>query len=123
MRFFCLFLLLWLYPAQAGAISYCEEENLVIDTETQWDFRNGFFHSIQLPTHRGGQILPTRSVLHLEVSPDSPSLLGIYEFPRRPNEVGLAYNLYRLQIQIGSDNEPDRQIVDQDYTSGCSGPT
>ncbi|MGZ3654036.1 MAG: hypothetical protein ACXVCS_00695 [Bdellovibrionota bacterium] len=114
--------LLFLFSASsASAGNFCEDENLVIDTQLQWDFSNGFFHDFTLPTHRGGNLYSTKSVLHLGNGGD-PNLYGIFEFPRAANEVGLEYNLYRLQIQIGGDDEPDRQIIDQDFTAGCTGP-
>lgn len=121
MRFLAFLSLLFLtLPAEAA--EFCQDDDLVIDTQTSWDFTNGFFHDYTLPTHRGGQVYPTKSVLHLGNGAGVEELFGIFEFPRQPNEVGLAYNIYRLQIQIGGDDEPDRQVIDQDYTAGCSGP-
>lgn len=118
MRFLALALLFLSPPAHAN---FCEDENLVLDTELQWDFANGFLHEFTLPTHRGGQLYPTKSVLQVGNGGEA-ELFGLFEFPRAPNEVGLEYNLYRLQIQIGADAEPDRQIIDQDFTAACTGP-
>jgi hypothetical protein len=120
MRFYILLLASFL-SSSAIAGEFCEDANLVIDTELQWDFSNGSFRDFLLPSRRNGQVYPTKSVLHLGNAAGIDELRGVFEFPRRPNEVGLAYNLYRLQIQIGGDDEPDRQIIDQDYTQGCTG--
>jgi hypothetical protein len=112
---------LLLLAAPLARADFCEDENLVLDTELEWDFSSGFLHEFTLPTHRGGQLFPTKSVLQLG-NGGGPELFGIFEFPRAANVVGLEYNLYRLQIQIGSDAEPDRQLIDQDFTGGCTGP-
>ena len=123
MRFLLGFLCFFSFatPVEADAADFCEEEQLVVDASYEWNFEDGFLHTIALPTHRAGQLVSTRAELQLG-NGGGEELFGIYEFPRRPNEVGLAYNLYRLQIQIGGDDEPDRQLIDQDYTNGCSGP-
>jgi len=119
MRF--LALALFFYTSLSRA-DFCEDENLVLDTELQWDFANGFLHEFALPTHRGGQLYPTKSVLQLGSGGAASELWGFFDFPRAPNQVGLEYNLYRLQIQIGADAEPDRQVIDQDFTADCTGP-
>ena len=118
MRILALALLLASSIARAD---FCEDENLVLDTDLSWDFTNGFLHEFTLPTHRGGTIFPTKSVLQVG-NAGAPELFGIFEFPRAANEVGLEYNLYRLEIQIGGDAEPDRQLIDQDFTSSCTSP-
>jgi hypothetical protein len=121
MRILALGIIVLLGSPSAIAADYCQDENLVLDLNLEGDFTNGFFHDFTLPTHRLGQIYPTKAVFHLG-NGGTDELFGIFEYPRKPNEVGLAYNLYRLQIQIGDDREPDRQIIDQDYTANCTGP-
>lgn len=113
-------LLLFLASSTARA-NFCEDENLVLDVELSWDFANGFRQELTLPTHRGGELYPTKTVLQLGNGGDG-ELLGRFEFLRAANEVGLEYNLYRLQIQIGGDAEPDRQLIDQDFTASCTSP-
>jgi hypothetical protein len=115
-----LVLALLLLPSIAHA-DFCEDENLVLDTELSWDFASGFMHEFTLPTHRGGQIFPTKSLLQI-ANAGTPELFGVFTFPRAANQVGLEYNLYRLQIQIGEDTDPDRQLIDQDFTTSCTGP-
>lgn len=119
MRFWVLFIVAFgAFPARGA--EFCEDENLVVDLETRWDFAAPLLLELPLPTHRGGQLYPTKATLRL-THDQKPDLLGVFEFPRRPSEVGLPYNLYRLQIQVGRDDEPDRQLIDQDYTQGCTG--
>jgi hypothetical protein len=119
MRSLALFFLLLSPGAHAG--DFCQADDLVLDAETTWDFQAGFASNFALATHRQGELFPAKTVLRLASGAGAAVLDGSFDFPAPPNEVGLAYNLYRLTIQIGSDDEPDRQIIDQDYTAGCTG--
>ncbi len=108
--------------ASAVAADTCNDENLVLDIHTVWDFRADFTHNISLPTHKEEQVYPTKVVLNLAYGVQSEKMGANYQFQSPPNQVGLAYNIYHLQIQIGDDDEPDRQFIDQDYTADCTGP-
>ena len=112
-------ILSYFFCSTSFAADFCEEENLVMDAQFEWDFAAGFDQEIPLLTHRGGQLYPTRVLLNLSKD-GGDELQGSFLFPRLPNEVGLAYNIYRMQIQVGLNEDQDRQLIDQDYTDSCN---
>ncbi len=121
MRFLAIFFfLLFTTPVEAG--QFCDDDKLIFEQDFYLDFADSFRQDIGLPADYGGVIYPAKVILHL-AGDGRAFLFGSYERPGKPNEVGFEYNLYRMELAIGVAAAADRQVIDQDYTRGCTSVT
>jgi hypothetical protein len=105
-------------PATARSADYCHEKELVLDKEMLWDFRAGFATELNLPTRRGDELVPSMGRVQFGASGD-PQLWTTFENSGEGN-LGIEYTVYKLEIRIGDEREPDSQLYAEDFSRDCS---
>ncbi len=104
--------------ASANAADYCHERELVLDKEMLWDFGSGFALELNLPTRRGEQLVPSMGRVQFGSSGDS-QLWTIFENSGE-GALGIEYTVYKLEVRIGDEREPDSQLFAEDFSHDCT---
>ncbi len=108
-------LLFLLLPLSAMA-SFCRSEPLVLAEVQSWDFRSSWHSHFPLPTPTSGGWEPTKAVAVFSLlGPENLSLTIVHG--RAPEEVGLAYNLFYVQVTLL--DEPELEPIVLDLTEAC----
>lgn len=111
-------LLLLPRPAAADDTS-CLPDRPVIDRLEIWDFSRVTVSDFYLPTRSAYQWHQTYAAAHLEFN-KRMNVLFDYNAPN--GMVGLEYNFYRVEIQVGQDYDADRFVFTKDFTRDCQSP-
>lgn len=120
LRLFLFLFGLLLLPLTSEANEYCQEKNLVLDKEQLWNFSSGFATELNLPTHRGDELVPSMGKILLGAGLD-PTLWAFVENSGE-GSLGIEYMVYKLEIRIGEALEADHQVFVEDYSRDCSEP-
>ncbi len=117
--FFLTILTLLLGTTSVSAEDLCYDEKPSLEQSGQWDFSTLPRFDFYLPSKNIYGSFLTHAALHLQFQ-DKLWISFDHILPK--NQVGLAYTIHRLRIEIGQPDSPSHFLFDQDFTQGCSGP-
>lgn len=109
-----------LAPTGATGAEYCHEKDLVLDKEMLWNFGSGFALELNLPTRRGDQLVPSMGRVQFGAN-GNPQLWTIFENSGE-GTLGIEYTVYKLEIRIGDERDPDSQLIVEDFSRDCTEP-
>ncbi|RZA08997.1 MAG: hypothetical protein EOP11_03075 [Proteobacteria bacterium] len=111
------FLFLLGTPTVSEAAESCLAPYPVSDRLEWWDFSMITRSEFPLLSRNSRGVFETYATAHLEWN-NRLNLAFDYQMPGDMG--GLEYSLYRLEIQVGRDGDPDKFTYVQDFTNGCT---
>lgn len=113
-------LLLFLFgTGSVQAEDLCYDEAPSLEESGEWNFSALPRWDFYLPSKNIYGTFLTHAALHVQFQ---EKLLISFDHILPKNQVGLAYTVHRLRIEIGQPQSPTHFLFDQDFTQGCTGP-
>ncbi|MGE3263546.1 MAG: hypothetical protein AB7K68_17350 [Bacteriovoracia bacterium] len=112
-----LFLLLFFVPLLVHAEDDCYRDFLVVDKTVLWDFDKSPKTNIALPSWNGSSPpFYTKATGHFSLQ--DGNLRALFDF--NSDLLSLPYNVYRLDLIVGGEEDGDRFVSSRDFTNGCT---
>ena len=119
---FLFLLILTLGETEANADPACQDQrDMVVNIQSEWNFARDQIKSIRLPTRKIDDDY-IHTAARANFITDTANSMGIFfDFPAT-GTIGLPYNIYRLELTVGSSLDSDQFNFIQDYSQNCTAP-